>query len=200
MILDFLFPKTCLECKKEGVYICKSCQEKVLSGNFDQNNFSIFKYRGVVKKAIIALKYKFATDVLDELVDICIQKLNSKSYHNILLIPIPLHWQKENSRGFNQSRILGEEIAKKMSWSFNPDLLLRPKPTKSQSTLSKDLRKTNIYNAFILNPEYKPTKDILNCNILLFDDVYTTGSTIREAKKTLNYEGFKNIYSLTIAR
>ena len=197
MILDLFFPKQCLECKKSGKYICDSCLEKVLDGTFDENNFSIFKYRGVIKKAIISIKYKFATDICEELVDRCVERLNAKKFHNITVIPIPLHWHRENWRGFNQSKTLGEMISKKMNWKFVPDLLIKQNENIPQAQLKIQDRKTNLSGAFTVNK---------NCNldvkssILLFDDVYTTGSTIKEARKVLTYAGFKNIYSLTIAR
>jgi predicted amidophosphoribosyltransferase len=105
-LLDLLFP-TCLECGTYGKYLCDSCVEKVLDGTFDKNNFSIFKYKGVIRKAITALKYKFATDIADELVEVCLTRLKSTKFKDVLLIPIPLHRQRENWRGFSQAEILG---------------------------------------------------------------------------------------------
>jgi competence protein ComFC len=55
-------------------------------------------------------------------------------------------------------------------------------------------------NAFIVNPKYNENNEIMNNKILLFDDVYTTGTTIKQARKVLENTGFKNVYSLTIAR
>lgn len=200
MILDFLFPKSCLECKKDGEYICNVCVSKVLNGTFDKNNFSIFKYKGVIRKAIVSLKYKFASDITDELVDKCVQRLSSKKYHDVLLVPVPLFWQRENWRGFNQSELLGEKLAKQMNWDFASNLLVRQKQTLPQATLKGGERTRNLLNAFVLNQNYKVNNKILKSNIIIFDDVYTTGSTIKEVKKVLNEAGFKNIYSLTIAR
>ena len=113
-LLDFLFPKSCLECGKSGKYLCSSCVEKVLDGNFDKNNFAIFKYKGVIRKAIISLKYKFATDIVDELIEICVDRLKSSKFHNVCLVPIPLYKLRENFRGFNQAELLGEKLAKKV--------------------------------------------------------------------------------------
>lgn len=197
MILDFLFPKLCLECKKEGKYICDNCIEKVLDGTFDENNFSIFKYKGVIKKAIVSIKYKFATDIANELVEVCVKRLKSNKFHNVTLVPVPLFWQRENWRGFNQTEVIGEKIAMEMSWNYVSSLLIRTKKTEPQVNLKGLSRRSNLTNVFAVNPNYVLST---NSSVLIFDDVFTTGSTIKEIKKVLNEVGFKKIYSLTIAR
>lgn len=197
-LLDFIFPKTCLECGKSGKYLCDSCVNKVLDGTFDQNNFAVFKYRGVIRKAIISLKYKFAYDIADELVGITVKRLKSEKYHGVTLVPTPLHWRRENFRGFNQSEILGKKIAEKMNWKFIPDLLVRNKNTKPQVGLKGFARSSNLSGVFAVNSIYNQLPKTYN--LLLFDDVYTTGSTIKEAKKILQQAGFNKVYSLMIAR
>lgn len=196
-ILDFLFPKYCLECSREGKYLCDDCVEKVLDGTFDKNNFSIFKYKGVIRRAITSLKYKFATDIVNELIEICVKRLKSNKFHQCALIPIPLHWQRENWRGFNQAELLGKKLATRMDWEFIPDLLKRQKKSVPQVNLKGIDRRKNLTGVFVVRSPYI---QYLKYNILLFDDVYTTGSTINEAKKVLVSAGFNKIYSLTIAR
>lgn len=196
-LLDFVFPKYCLECGKSGKYLCCDCVSKVLNGTFDKNNFAVFKYKGVIRKAIVSLKYKFATDIADELISITIERLKSSKFHSVTLVPIPLYIQRENWRGFNQAELLGDKIARKLNWQFEPDLLIRLKNTHPQVNLKGDERRKNLSGVFTINPNFKLHAKY---SILLFDDVYTTGSTIKEAKKVLEKAGFKNIYSLTIAR
>jgi len=201
MILNFLFPKACLECGKEGRYICSECYCKVRPCNVvDSTNFSIFKYEGVIRRAIISLKYKFAYDIADELVGRLVTSLiNNKRLTSSAhcLVPVPLHWHRENWRGFNQTEIIGEKLAKKMNWKYHPNLLFRNKQTVPQVGLKGLVRRNNISGVFSVNPN-----DVIctKYSVLLFDDVYTTGSTINEAKKVLLEAGFKNIKSLTIAR
>lgn len=200
MILDFLFPKQCLECKNNGKYICEECYCKVRPCNFiDRKNYSIFRYEGIIKKALISLKYKFAYDIADELVGVCVQRLitNHKS-QNTFLVPIPLHKYRKNWRGFNQSELIGQKLAKKMGWKYIPDLLIRTKNTKPQVGLRGSARRFNLSNVFVVNPTYNLFA--IRYNLVIFDDVYTTGSTINEARKVLQEAGFKNIKSLTIAR
>jgi ComF family protein len=199
MILDLFFPKQCLECKKEGKYICKSCLEKVPVCGWYNGNYSIFRYKGVIRKAIISLKYKFAYDLSNELSLIIIKRLENIyfPFKNIALVPIPLHIQRENWRGFNQSKILGETIASEMKWKYFPNLLIKYKKTNPQVNLKGIDRRKNLSGVFVVNPTFKLP---LTSNLILFDDVYTTGSTINEAKKALKDVGFSKIYSLTIAR
>lgn len=223
-ILDILFPVSCLECGKEGKYICDNCIKKVeviCRFNPSTNTFSIFKYNGVVRKAIIALKYKFATDVSEELVDICTNKLkNNLPITKAVLIPIPLHTKRQNWRGFNQSEILGKLIAEKMSWKFEPNLLMRTLASKPQVGLTKSERVRNISGKFAVNDEalrvilsdgelVEPESNRSSPNFVIFDDVLTTGSTLQEAMKVLQKaipacpplaEASRRITGLTIAK
>ena len=198
-LLDLLFPKKCLECGSEGKYICDKCLEKVSPPRCDNSNYAIFKYEGVVRKAIISLKYKFATDIVDELVAACVRCLtNSQQLKtNYYLVPIPLHQKRENWRGFNQAEVIGEKLAKAMNWEFIQNLLTRNKNTIPQVGLKGLSRRNNLSGVFVVNPNYVLCTKY---SVLLFDDVYTTGSTIKEARKVLTEAGFKNIKSLTIAR
>lgn len=204
MILDLLFPKYCLECKKEGKYICSSCEEKVTNLGWKVDNFSVYKYEKVIRKAVTSLKYKFAKDIADELSTYVFESIRKKTVfprkEKIILIPIPLHWRRENWRGFNQSKIIGERLSHQFGWKFVPDFLIRQKYTKPQVELKGSERRKNLSGVFTVNQNYLFTDQSFNQTILLFDDVYTTGSTIIEATKTLNKAGFKKIKSLTLTR
>lgn len=200
MILEFLFPRQCLQCNKFGKYICEGCFKKVAFGGCDKYNYSVFRYEGIIKKAIISLKYKFATDMADELTEKIVNSLiTNKQFLNkkFALVPIPLHKHRENWRGFNQAGLIGEKLAEEMNWKFISDLLIRTKNTIPQVGLKGLARRSNLSDVFCLNPNR-----VLSTmySVLLFDDVYTTGSTINEARKVLQRAGFKNVKSLTIAR
>ncbi len=169
----------------------------------DNSNYSVFRYEGVIRKVIISLKYKFTYDVAEELVSRLVNSLiSNKQFSNkkIVLIPIPLFWQRENWRGFNQSEMIGEKLAKTMGWKYIPDLLIRIKKTDPQVGLRGSVRRSNLSGVFVVNPNYLSSNLIIYSSVLILDDVYTTGSTINEAKKVLRAAGFKNIKSLTIAR
>lgn len=201
-IFDLIFPKKCLECGSSGSYICNNCLGKVPAGRWHKGNYSVFAYEGVVRKAILALKYKFATDVVDELAAICVDRLASafgfKSQDSVVLVPIPLHPKRQNWRGFNQTFVLGEEIAGKMGWQFASNLLVRKRNTKPQVGLKGYERVQNLRGVFAVNNRYQPLA-VGHQSLVIFDDVYTTGSTINEAGKVLIKAGCKKIFSLTIA-
>lgn len=201
-LLDFIFPKSCLGCKKGSKYLCNSCLSKVRTINiFDSKTqtFSIFRYEGVVRQAIIKLKYNFAFDIAGELAAISSQKLQNSSLKSkkIILVPIPLFKTRENWRGFNQAEILGQKIANFMNWQFESNLLMRISDTKPQVGLSKSERERNICGKFALNSEAKIYQ---NRSYIIFDDVVTTGSTIKEGFKILRQAGVEQIIGLTIAK
>jgi len=123
-----------------------------------------------------------------------------KMFNNkTILFPVPLYWYKQNTRGFNQSEIIGKAIAEHFSCNFIPDLLIRKKHTKAQVELRRSDRKKNIKGVFEFNRAYKSKIDN-NYSLVIIDDVWTTGSTIKEAVKVLKNQGFENVWGLTIAK
>ena len=198
-ILDLIFPKNCLECGHSGKYICESCFKKIRPGGLTSKTaYSIFRYEGVIRKAIIALKYKFSTEITQELTEVCVKNLDAIRFPlPTTLVPIPLHWYRKNVRGFNQSEEVGKLLARKMNWRYIPDLLIRTKSTVPQAHLTGSARRENLYGVFAINPSISIPE---YPNIILFDDVLTTGSTLLEASKVLREGGVKRIFCLTIAK
>jgi competence protein ComFC len=204
-IIDLIFPKSCLDCGKSGAYFCQNCLAKVKAVNeFDpiSKTFSVFRYEGVIRKGIIKLKYGFAFDIAGELAEVSAKNLQKNPYFkfkNTSLVSIPLHKSRQNWRGFNQSEIVGKLIAEKLNWGFEQDLLIRLSQGKTQVGLPKSERVRNIRGKFAVNPEAK-TKIDKNNVYIVFDDVATTGATIKEAMKVLEKGGAKNIFGLTIGK
>jgi len=161
---------------------------------------SIFKYEGVIRKAIIVLKYKYSTEIAKELADICIRNLRLMNLvtKNYLLVPIPLHWHRQNIRGFNQSEEVGKLVAKGMNWKYEPNLLVKKISTKPQVGLKSATRLENLKGVFAIRSNYLATQPF--SNVVIFDDVATTGSTIGEATKVLERVGFERVWGITIAR
>lgn len=170
---------------------------------------SIFSYKGVVKKAIGKLKYQFVTDlsatILELFLSFCGEnKAFTKfvSQKKVILVPVPLYWQRKNWRGFNQAELLGKMISCKLGIKFVPDLLIRIKNTNTQTKLKKEERLKNMKNAFLFNnKKYSNIFKSFDPLILLFDDVWTTGATLKECAKVLKRK-YKNsqIWGLTLAR
>lgn len=226
MLFDFLFPKRCVGCFKKGTYFCKSCLKEVkeapsfcpVCGESSIDGVTHFKclkkfsldgiicvwlYRGVIRKGILALKYKFVFDLASDLVSLYLLKLKENyslnSFKNVILVPVPLSKKRLNWRGFNQTELLGKMIASYFGFKFSSNLILRKKFNRPQAGLEKKERKKNIKGAFDINPQFrKILSDDLQ--ILLFDDIYTTGSTLKEACRVLKRKGFKNVWGLVLAR
>lgn len=161
---------------------------------------SIWEYEGVVRKAILALKYKYSLEVGCELAAVFLKYLNNSRFvipDSATLVPIPLHWYRENFRGFNQSNLLGREIAEAVGWKFEPNLLVKRKSTISQVELAGEARRQNLRGVFALSPDISVSQ---YPNILLFDDVFTTGSTLSEAAKVLKRAGAQKVWGLTVSR
>lgn len=219
-ITDLFFPKTCIGCGRVGMYICAVCIHKIshtpvvcpyckkpsIDGTTHaccRRKFgidglsSVWKYEGVVKKGISALKYKYATKVGEELTGYLIDELPKFIFPSVnCLVPVPVFWHKQNTRGFNQSIELGGKIAENLRLKFIPDLLVKKIPTVPQATLSGKARRRNLQGSFVLrshNSLYVPD------SVLLFDDVFTTGSTLFEAAKVLKKGGVNKVWGLTIA-
>jgi len=121
---------------------------------------------------------------------------------NFVIVPIPLHRVKERQRGFNQSKLLAEYIAQKISAPQNlkiVDALKRIKNTKPQAQCKNNESRTeNIKDCFKIKD--LAIESIKNKNILLIDDVFTTGSTINEAVKILKQNGCRKIIALVVAK
>ncbi len=100
-----------------------------------------------------------------------------------LVVPVPLHKKREKERGFNQSALIARHLAQTLSVPYSP-LLLKNKNTLSQTALSRRDRQENILGAFSLAG---PVKNGLT--VLLVDDIYTTGATLREAAEVLSSHG-----------
>jgi len=205
--LNFLFPRKCLGCGKKGVYFCPSCKKEIISLDPQVSLrespldilISVFPYQGIIRQAILKLKYNFVSDLADELADLTVRLIEQENLDCLsgqTLAPIPLHWYRKNWRGFNQTEILGEKLAQRLKINFCSDLLIRVRPTEPQVKLKEKKRKKNVKGAFKRNPR----NQLPSTNYLLFDDVWTTGATMNECARVLKRAGAKKVFGLTLAR
>ncbi|KKS78235.1 MAG: Phosphoribosyltransferase [Candidatus Woesebacteria bacterium GW2011_GWB1_43_14] len=196
----------CIDCLQKvpiSPEICPICTEFSFSGKTHprclgaqelNGLITAWRYQGVVRKSILALKYRFASDVSDELVTKYLKVISNISKG--ILAPIPLNRKRQNWRGFNQSEELGKRVAQKLNLKFVPDLLIKKTSTLPQARLTKKEREKNIRGVFKINPRYQ----LLSAAYYLFDDVWTTGSTMKEACKTMKRNGAGKVWGMTIVR
>lgn len=159
---------------------------------------SLYDYHDpVVAEMLVLGKYKFLPEVYKILGVLLTEQLTQYSYllHNSYLVPLPLSKQRERWRGFNQSKLLCSTIGEKLTIPII-EPLLRIKHTKVQKDLGLSARLENMKNAFIFDMSF----DVHGKNILLIDDVITTGTSLREAVKVLKRRGAGQVFCLTVAR
>lgn len=204
-----IFPNKCILCGKlinidEAKGICKICGDTLPYLNinaclsqFDINNgFSMLHYTDMVKK--FAYRFKYQDDAY------CARVLGSEMgrffiernlFSADIAVPVPIHRKRKRIRGFNQSYILAAEFSKICGIPVYPNVLKRIRNTTEQYLLSPVMRIENVKGAFTA----KNLKTIKNKNILLIDDIYTTGSTINECTKVLKEAQAKNVYFFTMS-
>ncbi|VVA43286.1 Phosphoribosyltransferase [Candidatus Roizmanbacteria bacterium] len=222
-LIDLLFPKFCLGCGYIGIYLCQSCQDKLKPIALDTCLYCkkpslfglthpnctkkldvdgvlvIYHYNPILKRIIKNIKYRLAVQVWQEFYKIiepqAVTKLGfyKRLSTDFVIQPIPLSKNKYNERGFNQAKFISVYFQKYLHFLI-VDLLIRKKETTSQAQLkNKKTRYLNTRGVFTS----------LRCpypNVILVDDVVTSGSTVREAAKTLKRAGAKKVYVLALAK
>jgi len=182
--------------KRNREILCLDCKIKKYSFEFSR---SAGIYDRVLKKCIHLFKYygekKLAKPLGKLMVDYLL-KNNEFENKLDLIIPVPLHKNDLKERGFNQSVLLGKVIGDYFSIPVGETVLIKKKLTPFQVNLSKKEREKNILNAFLVE---KP-EEIKGKNILILDDVFTTGTTVEECAKELMKARAKSIFVLTLAR
>lgn len=212
-ILNSIFPIYCVSCKISGKNMCSKCLSLCPSAERETMYwiFPIFDYRHPpIKKIIWLIKYSGKKKLIKEFAEILygsiVEELAElgmmENFKNPILIPIPLSNKRYRERGFNQAQLISEEIVKLDFESNNNylilenNVLIKIKETEHQAQLkNRNARLRNLSGTFSIKNENK----IKNRNIILIDDVTTTGATLTEAKKILKQYGAKKIIAFTIA-
>lgn len=214
-LLDLIFPRNCLGCRKTDTYICEVCFNKitinrdVLPWRGSKNSalsgiFAASRYTDpILREMIHAFKYHSIESLKKPLSQIAINYLIRNDlktkFNNAILVPIPLTQRRQISRGFNQSELLTIEISKYLNLPVM-NLLKRKKFSAPQAEINDwQKRKENISGAFKLSPSY-PQHYRHRMSIVLVDDVATSGATLEEAARVLKEAGFEKIYGLVIAK
>lgn len=172
---------------------CISCINKKPNFNISR---SLFIFDENSKKLIHKFKYYDKTNLSKIFSKLIVIKFKEIIDDADIITSIPMHKLKRVFRLYNQSHILAKEIASILKKKYIPDLLIKTKLTKSQSSLSRNLRKKNIKDSIILNEKY----DISNKKILLIDDVITTGETINLSARILSKNHPKYVNVISIAK
>lgn len=216
-ILNIVFPIYCLSCGKSDENLCRQCLSGFPSAERESAKwiFPTFDYRHPpVKKAVWLLKYKgrkslakvFAEvlygHILEELADL----VAMENFIEPILVPIPIDSNRKRERGFNQAELICKELIKLdltaqegngVNFKLRSDILIKIKDTGHQARIeNRSHRMKNIVGSFALSSK---TVDIHGKNIIIIDDVTTTGATLSEARKVLRQAGARKVIAFTIA-
>lgn len=171
---------------------CQNCQNY---SYFFNKAYSVCIYEGIIKECIHLFKYKRKLSLVKPLsglmIDFAGKFLDTSKID--LIVPVPLHKTKERSREFNQAKLLAYQLSQALNKQLQDKLLIKTRAIVAQASLPKSKRRKNVQGAF------KALTDIEHTNILLIDDVLTTGSTVNECAKTLLDAGAKNVDVFTLA-
>ena len=222
--LGILFPQTCYfcgrigtepmcpECRKKVEYIeeprCKRCgkpiryQEKEFCHDCTEKEFfyeqgrSIWLHKGPVKWSVYQFKYKnrrvYAEYYAEECYRLYARQL--KEWKIDLIVPVPLHKRRRRKRGYNQAEILACQLGRLSGIPVSAKSVVRMKNTRPQKELNDKERKKNLHDAFGVIKTFQTTR-----NVLIVDDIYTTGNTINSMARSLKEKGVEKVYFLTIS-
>lgn len=209
-ILNIIYPQTCGICEKISKQpICKKCETSINEllqykiNNYSDKDFTrhlyLFKYTGIIREKIIQYKFQDKAYLNEMFVNFVVKnKKICGFFENCdIIMPVPISKNRKKARGYNQTELISRKIANEIeNLVFEPCILKKVKDIIPQSTLTREKRKENVKNAYIVVNEEK----IQGKNIVLLDDVFTTGSTVNECSRVLKVAGAKNIDVLTIAK
>jgi ComF family protein len=219
MALDLLFPQSCIGCGRAGSYICSACRQSLVmmpslvchvcgrpqpAGSICNRclNFraevdgirASFIFEGVMRRAIHEFKYHNLRALAKPLAQLLQKYLSVNPLPGDILIPVPLHRSRQRERGYNQSNLLAVELGRLVGLPVANDCLVRHKHTHSQARTSGILeRQSNVAGAF-----HCSDSKIKDKQVLLIDDVATSGSTLNACAAALKSEGAASVWGLTL--
>lgn len=181
--------------KKHKNLRCSSC---LLSRFYFQEGWTVSTFEGIIKECIHLLKYQGKISLAKPLGDLMARfYLKYLKNHNFeLIIPVPLSKTRYREREFNQAELLARHVCRITGSKMATDILVRDKHTPAQVNLDRLHRLSNLRGAF----KVKSKIALTGKNILLIDDVFTTGSTLNECARTLLEAGAGGVCIFALAR
>ena len=203
--LELLFPPRCAGCQRVDTCWCGRCQTLLdelpfpPQETFPASSFTALAasgaHDGLLRKALLALKYEHAPQLAEPLgtrLADCFLRLNREA---ALVVPVPLHTSRERERGYNQSQLIGAVLAQRLGIPQQSAALRRVVATRAQVGLDMQERRHNVQGAFVADSHLVSGRDVL-----LVDDVYTTGATLGACAQALQDAGVRTVYGLTLTR
>lgn len=226
-ILELFFPPHCVSCRASGELLCKECIgrlqpldkefciicDKPAVGGFThpgcatrytpERALAGFWYKAPAPQAIQALKFKGLHPLAAFLADLLVEELRERGItfgEEALLVAVPLSFWRKGARGFNQSELLAGALGRKLSLEVDPRVLYKVRDVEplAQKGVGREERLRRVRGAFVVPKDKEEI--IRGKDILLVDDVLTSGATTREATKVLKKSGAGQVWILTFAK
>jgi len=213
-LLDLFFPKFCFGCQREGSFLCSDCEatldillthQEFQTVNLNNLYWAMEYKNPLIKNLIQRFKYEpFVKELAAPLSCLIIdhfQLLDNPPPFlgggpNFIFLPVPLEKRRLRWRGFNQAEEIGKELSRFLKIPLINDVLIKIKETPPQIELLEKERRESVRGAFLV----KNRSSIRNKMVLLVDDVYTTGATIKECASILRKAGAKEVIGIVVAR
>jgi ComF family protein len=200
--LDLVFPPRCVHCKRSGAVWCLDCQRAVTlaftveyeaadSPLAGRRAYALFD--GSVQSAIHGLKYYHKQRLAEPLGVRLAETLMVTGWQPTLCTAVPLHAERLAERGYNQSVLLAEQVARICRITFEGDAIQRIRATRPQVGLNYADRQRNMTDAF------RASTLVHGQSVVIIDDVYTTGATLRACANVLRSAGATAVWALTVA-
>ena len=177
-------------------HICRKCVDQRPSFCVHR---SCGRYDGTLKDLILLYKYRRFSILGKGLARFALQAVGEDEelwWGVDAMVPVPLHPRRKRERGFNQARIFAGELAKLKGLDLVDGALIKVRNVPPQTSLEAGDRAENVRGAYLVRREKRVRGKVL----LLADDVYTTGSTLKECSRTLLAAGAKEVRAITIAQ
>ena len=183
----------CLVCGTPLLHgdLCRACRRAPLEIDGIR---SVGLHQGPLRHAIHGLKYRRQRDLVGPLAGLLAAYLNDHPLPADVLVPVPLHRERQRERGYNQSALLARGIAGP-ELPVVEDALVRLRPTAVQMTLGRDERRQNVAGAFGCRDGA-----LRGRRVLLIDDVCTTGATLEACAAAARQAGAASVWALTLSR
>lgn len=218
--VDWVYPPVCISCGKEGERWCSSCRAKVekvgvkVCPKCGKRQFngkicgeckshppeyaalrSYGLYKDPLRQAILRAKYHRDLGLGEILAGLLMELLDEQGWQLDLLIPVPLSPAKYQERGYNQVDLFARPLAWNLGLPYHSQVLRRAREETSQVKLTAEARHRNVQHAF----EVEDESALPGRQVLLVDDVATTGSTADACALVLREHGAKAVYVATLA-
>ena len=218
-LTDLLFPPRCVSCGANGAWLCAACLQKTrwilppycprcglplahgksCACTGKASNLTLWRSAAwhvpPLQDAVHAVKYEGVRVLAEPLGEVLATCYRQAQLQPDIIVPVPLHRERQRERGYNQSELLARALSKRVQVQVRTDILARAVRTRSQVGLSAEERQANVAGAFICRGDAAEGR-----SILLIDDVMTTGATLESCAQALLSSGATRVSALTLTR